>query len=309
MDVGEVLSSTEQLTPGGADGIRSAIRSIARARLDADASERMINYTEHITRLMRDLIGRVPDLHYIDMARVLVFARFGRSDAEGAYATCHAISLPSSEPSYYFWRDRRTGRMTRRSEWFVTKSPLVEVGPAKMDYLISFCLPRFCDQTLARAQKEHVYPGLPPWVAKLDTIVHELYHVDPSMQGIRKLPIGRGRVSTRTHSPQFFRDVTRMVKQYLATRPDPALTEFLELDFAGLTERYGRVTGAAFRHFPSFPQRYVEALDHPVDAAPGVRIERLKRPAIPTHYTAADLALREFSRQTSRRIRHRPTAA
>ena len=88
----------------------------------------MINYTDHITRLMADIVAASPTLGHIDMSRVLVFARFGRSDAEGAYATCHAISLPSSEPSYYFWRDRRTGKMTRRSEWFVTKSPLVELG-------------------------------------------------------------------------------------------------------------------------------------------------------------------------------------
>ena len=61
------------------------------------------------------------------------------------------------------------------------------------------------------------------------------------MQGIRKLPVGRGRVSTRTHSPQFFRDVTRMVKQYLASRPDPAITEFLTYDFVALNARFGRV--------------------------------------------------------------------
>jgi hypothetical protein len=301
--------SNDLLTRSEVDVITSTVTSIARPRSHAAASDRMLNYTDQITRLMHDLISRVPDLQYIDMARVLVFARFGRSEAEGAYATCHALSLPSSEPSYYFWRDRRTGRMTRRSEWFVTKSPLVEVGRAKMDYLISFCLPRFCDQTLVRAQKEHIYPGQPAWVAKLDTIVHELYHIDPTMQGIRKLPLGRGRTSTRTHSPQFFRDVTRMVKLYLATRPDPALTEFLEYDFGGLTQRYGRVTGAAFRHFPSFPQRYVEALDHPVEAAPGVRIEPVKRPAVPTHYTAADIAVREFSKQTSRKVRLGQTAA
>ena len=88
----------------------------------------LINYTDQITALMQDIIERVPALGHINLGRVLVFARFGRSDAEGAYATCHAISLPSSEPSYYFWRDRQTGRMTRRSEWFVTKSP--EVPPS-----------------------------------------------------------------------------------------------------------------------------------------------------------------------------------
>ena len=47
----------------------------------------MINYTERITLLVDDLVKRVPALRYIDPTRVLVFARFGRSHADGAYAT------------------------------------------------------------------------------------------------------------------------------------------------------------------------------------------------------------------------------
>lgn len=264
----------------------------------------MINYTEHITRLMEDLVRRVPDLSYIDMSRVLVFARFGRSDAEGAYATCHAISLPSSEPSYYFWRDRRTGQMTRRSQWFVTKSPSVELGNTRIDYMISFCLPRFCDQTIARAHKQRVYPNAEPWVAKLDTIVHELYHIDPSHTGIRRLPRRDGGDSHRTHSPGFFRAVSRMVREYLASGPDPNVIEFLRHEFDGLQDQYGRVVGTAFRTFPSFPQRYLEVVhDQEIVVEPGVRVEPVRTPAVPTRYTAADLAVREFAPRTSRRLR------
>ena len=57
----------------------------------------MINYTERIGQLMADVVARVPTLSFIDMSRVLVFARAGRSDAEGPYATCHCVSLPPSE--------------------------------------------------------------------------------------------------------------------------------------------------------------------------------------------------------------------
>ena len=266
----------------------------------------LINYTDQITALMQDIIERVPALGHINLGRVLVFARFGRSDAEGAYATCHAISLPSSEPSYYFWRDRQTGRMTRRSEWFVTKSPEVALGTSTVDYLISFCLPRFCDQTLARAHKESIYPGFEPWVAKLDTIVHELYHVDPTHSGIRRLPLANGKASTRTHSPQFFRDVTRLVKQYLASKPNPAVLEFLTHDFAGLNSRFGRVTGTTFNTFPSYPQRYIEVLrDQAIEVEPGVRVERMEHPDLPKRYTAADLSVREFGKRASRKVRDR----
>ena len=84
----------------------------------------MINYTERIALLMHDIVARTPRLSFIDLREVIVFGRFGRSDAEGAFATCHCLTLPESEPGYYFWRDRDDGQLTRRSEWFVTKSPV-----------------------------------------------------------------------------------------------------------------------------------------------------------------------------------------
>src|SRR5947207_3548458 len=113
----------------------------------------MINYTERLTLLMHDIVTRVPTLSFIDIANVLVFARAGRSNAEGAFATCHCLTMPASEPGYYFWRDRKTGQITRRSEWFVTKSPTLTIDSRDVKYLISFTLPRFCDQSLGRSRK------------------------------------------------------------------------------------------------------------------------------------------------------------
>src|SRR5437762_6461108 len=126
----------------------------------------MINYTERLTLLMQDIVARVPTLSFIDPADVLVFARAGRSTAEGAFATCHSLSLPASEPGYYFWRDRATGRITRRSEWFVTKSPVVTVGTRQIKYLMSFALPRFCDQSMDRSRKGRFYRNAETWMAK-----------------------------------------------------------------------------------------------------------------------------------------------
>src|SRR5262249_25008749 len=88
---------------------------------------RMLNYTEQLTLLMEDVVARVPTLSFISVSDLLIFARAGKSHAEGAFATCHCLTLPASEPGYYFWRDRMSGRITRRSEWFVTKSPSVTI--------------------------------------------------------------------------------------------------------------------------------------------------------------------------------------
>ena len=83
----------------------------------------MINYTERLTLLMQDIVSRVPALSFIDMADVLVFARSGRSNAEGAFATCHCLTLPAERAGLLLLARSRDRRITRRSEWFVTKSP------------------------------------------------------------------------------------------------------------------------------------------------------------------------------------------
>ena len=261
----------------------------------------MINYTERIALLMQDVVARTARLSFIDLREVIVFARFGRSDAEGAFATCHCLTLPESEPGYFFWKDRETGELTRRSPWFVTKSPQVRIGATRIKYLISFVLPRFTDQTLAGSRKADLYDSVAPWMAKLDTIVHELYHIDPAQGGLRAVENADGSRSYRTHGPNFYEDVADMVHDYLATKPDPALLDFLRYDFDGLTERYGGVVGTTFSNFPSFPQRYMETVDLP-GTDPAVRIEPLKTPTQPVIYTEDDLHVRQFTAASARRL-------
>jgi hypothetical protein len=265
----------------------------------------MINYTEQLTVLMRDVVTRVPTLSFIDINDVLVFGRFGRSEAEGAFATCHCLTMPASEPGYYFWRDRRTGEITRRSEWFVTKSPTVTLDSRDVKYLISFTLPRFCDQSLGRSRKERFYRrATDAWVAKLDTVIHELYHIDPAQNGIRKIEREDGTCSHQIHSPQFFADVARMVSEYLETSPDPAVYEFLKYEFSALEALHGGVTGASFRSFPSYPQRFLERLDlQPVSAdLDGIDVEPWRARRARAKYTDDDLHSRQFLRETSRRV-------
>jgi len=253
---------------------------------------------------MADIVRRVPALSFIDLSKVLVFVRPGRTGADGAYASCHSLCVPDSEPGYYFWRDRESGAVTRRTDWFVTRSPRVCVAGQDLQYLVSFALPRFCDQSLARSRKASLYnPALPAWVAKLDTIVHELYHMDPGGQGLRVFERADGSPLAGLHGAHFFEDVARMVNEYLDTRPDAELLEFLQHDFDGLTARYGGVVGTTFRQFPSYPRRYRQLLQ-PQPAAPqlgDVRIQDLHDTAL-TVFSDADLQLREFMPRTSRPV-------
>jgi hypothetical protein len=262
----------------------------------------MLNYTDRVRLLMEDIVRRVPALSFVDMRDVLVFGRMGRASAHGAYATCHSLTVPDSEPAYYYWRDRRTGRLTRRSEWFVMRSPQVRLGTTRIKYLVSIALPRFADQTLKGSRKEDVYRGLDSWVAKLDTLVHELYHIDPHDSGIRKSVRGDGRPAAVTHTPQFFRDVATMTQQYLDSKPDLAVYDFLRHDFGELARRHGTIVATTFRSYPSFPQRYrLRLADQP--RSPRVpHVVPMFDSSHPAVYTETDLDLRAFTVQSARRV-------
>lgn len=269
----------------------------------------MINYTDRLTLLMRDIVARVPTLSFIDMSDVLVFARFGRAGSEGAFATCHCLNLPPTEPGYFFWRDRVTDEMTRRSEWFVTKSPAVTIDDHAVQYLISFTLPRFCDQSLNRSRKERFYRrATDGWVAKLDTVVHELYHIDPDHKGIRRMDRGNGTCTSNCHGGDFFAQVAEMVSQYLDSKPDPAVYDFLQQDFDVLDACHDGLAATTFRPFPSYPQRFMERLTTQLACDPqfvSVPVEPWRERTPRAVYTADDLQVRQFLRATSRALTHR----
>ena len=145
-------------------------------------------------------------------------------------------------------------------------------------------------------------------MAKLDTVVHELYHIDPDETGIRRFMRADGSDSMRSHGPQFYEEVADMVRQYLATGPDPALYDFLRDDFAGLNARHGGVVATTFRNFPSFPQRYMERLEMP-PADCTVRVEPLKPLTQPIIYTEADLYTRQFTGSRTNRLARKVEAA
>jgi hypothetical protein len=269
----------------------------------------MIDYTARLTLLARDIVSRVAPLSFIEPESFLVFARFGRSRAEGPYATCHSLRLAATEPGYYFWRDQVTGEITRRSEWFVPRAPEVLIDARRLDYLVSFALPRFCDQSLRYSRKRRFHPTAEPWVAKLDTVVHELYHFDPARTGIRFTAGDSDRGAGGCHGSSFFENVAEMVRMYLASNPDPEMYAFLRYDFAGLQARYGGVAGTTFKNFPSYPQVYLDRLATQLAIPAGTAIVPLHAPKQPHVYTEADLEIRAFHTGGARRIAPRREAA
>jgi hypothetical protein len=170
-----------------------------------------------------------------------------------------------------------------------------------MAYMISVGLPRFAEQPAA--SKRQRYFDLPAWVCRLDTVVHELFHVAPDASGLREMTLPDGSLDERTHPPAFFDAVELLVREYLGTDPDPSVLAVVRDDMDTLVARHGQLIATAFRRYPSYPQRYAEVLaDQP--AGPDVPIVALPSSRVQARYTEADIVNRDVTAlvvSTSRR--------
>jgi len=144
-------------------------------------------------------------------------------------------------------------------------------------------------------RKERFYPVVEePWLAKLDTVIHELYHIDPE-QTASAASIAAMDLLGQLPRSALFQRVAEMVKAYLATRPDPGLLDFLRHDFGALEAIHGGVCATTFRTFPSYPQRYIETLE---DQPPfeldlrAIDVQTIKVANQPRRYTEDDLHIR-----------------
>ena len=146
--------------------------------------------------------------------------------------------------------------------------------------MLSFSLPRFCDQSLDRSRKERFYPGAEPWIAKLDTVVHELYHIDPELAGIRRIEREDGTYSANCHGHAFFEQVAEHGAHLPRERTVAGRATISCATISTTLEtRTAASSATSFRTFPSFPQRYIERLAEqlPCDAdSDGVTIEPLR---------------------------------
>ena len=179
------------------------------------ASRTPLNICDALRRLCDDVTGRCELLRHIRMPSVLV------------------SFTPSRNRSVYGLQARvtplrfRDGRITRphgRVEYQVQR---YTVDGREMLYVLTFCLPRFLDQSFRE---------------KLTTVFHELYHMSAAFDGdLRRHP---GRYEVHTHSKGCYdARMGELADEYLADHPDPAVFEFLRYGYADLWVRRGGLTG------------------------------------------------------------------
>jgi hypothetical protein len=120
------------------------------------------------------------------------------------------------------------GRLQRQRRGISYQVQRYFVGDQEMLYVLTFCLPRFLDQSFDD---------------KFITLFHELYHIGPAFDG--DLRRHQGRYAIHSHSKRGYDEyMAALARSYLADGAAPELHAFLRLNFAQLQQRHRHVVGA-----------------------------------------------------------------
>jgi predicted metallopeptidase len=183
--------------------------------LDTGPAGVSFDFCARVGRLCADVVARCPELEHIDVSRLLFAVTQARNGQR------HGLQARVTPLRF------RHGELVRRRQGVTYQVQRYVVDGRDMLYLVTFCLPRFLDQSFDD---------------KFITLFHELYHISPAFEGdLRRLG---GRCAVHSHSKRAYdAHMAQLARAYLAGGADPALHAFLRMDFAQLAHRHGSVVG------------------------------------------------------------------
>jgi predicted metallopeptidase len=176
---------------------------------------RPFDFCGHVRRLCADITRRCGELRHIDVGKLLIGVTQARSGVR------HGLQARVTPLRF------RHGQTTRRRDGVLYQVQRYVVDGQEMLYLVTFCLPRFLDQSFDD---------------KFVTLFHELYHISPAFEGDLRRMGGRCALHTRSQRA-YDAQMALLARAYLASGADPALHAFLRLDHAQLAHRHGSVVG------------------------------------------------------------------
>ena len=174
------------------------------------------DYTGAIAKVCEDVCFRVSELSHIDMGRVAVsFTQTRHSDPFGTFAAVTPLRFENGTTQIF----------QRGKNWKVQRC--LRSDGVEYLYILYFFVPRFMELKFRD---------------KMETIVHELYHINPDFKGdLRRF---RGRCFMHGSSQKRYNAVVRtFVEKWLKRDPPPELWDFLNFDYKEIVARFGGVHG------------------------------------------------------------------
>lgn len=164
-----------------------------------------MDFSAHISRLCADICLRLPELAHIDTRRMLFCVSRSRTrDTHGLQARIVPLRFDGGSRE----TERKRGRFV---ETF--RMPQLHHEGVEILYLVYLMFPRFLRQDSQ---------------SRLETLIHELYHVSERFDGDIRRFAGRNFAHGSSRS-RYNRIISALAQRYLAAAPDPELTLCLHL--------------------------------------------------------------------------------
>lgn len=184
---------------------------------DSGPSGEPFHFSAQMAELCADIGARVPEFGHLDLSRLLItFSQARNARPHGLQARVTPMRFGGGQ-----LRRRHSGVEFQVQRYFVEMREIL--------YVMSFCLPRFLDQTFEE---------------KLVTVFHELYHISPNFDGDLRRHAGRYAIHTASQR-RYDEHMAELAREYMMTRPEPRAVSFLRMNFAQLCHRHGRVIAHA----------------------------------------------------------------
>ena len=183
-------------------------------------AQKSFNYTDSIRRVCEDMVFRLPVFAAIRMDQVAVsFVRTRNRAMYGVFASVTPLRFPG-------------GKLRSAEKGKILEMPaLTDRQNRPILYILSIYAPRFIDLQITD---------------KVNTLVHELYHISPDFDGSIRSFGGRYYAHGASRK-EYDAKVKRYADQWLSSDPPPELWDFLRYDFKTLCARYGRLVGTTVK--------------------------------------------------------------
>jgi len=184
------------------------------------AADHGFNFTDRIRDLCADISRRMPELHHVDVTRVIfAFAQTRKPVMHGMQASLTPLRFEGGRR----WGSHRGRR--------VTVQPVFDPQGREVLYILTIYLPRYMDLEFSE---------------KLTTLFHELWHIHPAFNGDLRRHAGRCYAHSRSQA-NYDAEMTKLADRWLREQPPESLYDFLRHDFRGLQQRCGPIVGMRTR--------------------------------------------------------------
>ena len=178
------------------------------------------NYTDPIRDVCRDIVLKLPVFSQIRMENIAVsLVRTRKREMYGVFASMTPLRFEGG------------GLRGKRNNRLLEMPLLHDKENRPILYVLSIYIPRFVDLPIGE---------------KIDTLIHELYHISANFDGSLRSFGGRY-FAHGASQKEYNRKVSALSRQWLSGDPRPELWDFLRYDFKTLCERYGGLTGETVR--------------------------------------------------------------